>query len=125
MAKRGFWVIFILLFRMYAGTEAVFSTQLGIVKDLLNSKNLNVSDEVVLNSLGHNNRALFSVPTAIYCFLRAIKSIPQIEVSIQERICLIFFYEIEKKMVFFERFNKYFLKIIHLYTYQYMIFKKY
>lgn len=28
------------------------------------------SDEKVVNTLGHSVNALFSVPTAIYCFLR-------------------------------------------------------
>lgn len=42
------------------------------MKNLLN-KNFLPSDEEVINTLGHSVNALYSVPTAIYCFLRNIK----------------------------------------------------
>lgn len=34
---------------------------------------INPSDERVVNVLGHSTQALYSVPTAMYCFLRGIK----------------------------------------------------
>ncbi|XP_055378247.1 ADP-ribosylhydrolase ARH3-like [Condylostylus longicornis] len=37
------------------------------------------SDEMVINKLGNSAEALFSVPTAIYCFLRAQNTIKKIE----------------------------------------------
>lgn len=37
------------------------------------------SDEEILNRLGHSSRALYSVPTAIYCFLVASKEIDEIK----------------------------------------------
>lgn len=38
-------------------------------------------DDQVRNTLGNSVTAMFSVPTAIFCFLRAQTSIPQIDVS--------------------------------------------
>lgn len=46
-----------------------FTKQLGELKRLLNKK-FESSDEEVINVLGHSVNALYSVPTAIYCFLR-------------------------------------------------------
>lgn len=48
-----------------------FEEQLKGVKKLLNISN--PSEERVVNVLGHSSQALFSVPTAIYCFLRGVK----------------------------------------------------
>lgn len=50
------------------------------VKKLLKKKTV-PSDEEVLNKLGHSMRALYSVPTAIYCFLRANQEINEINTS--------------------------------------------
>lgn len=41
-----------------------------------------VSEEEIIASLGTNIDALHSVPTAIYCFLKAQKAIPGINVCI-------------------------------------------
>lgn len=49
--------------------EKYFTKQLEVMKNLLNKK-FAPSDEEVVNVLGHSVNALFSVPTAIYCFLR-------------------------------------------------------
>lgn len=43
------------------------------MKKLL-AKKFAPSDEEVINILGHSVNALFSVPTAIYCFLKNIQS---------------------------------------------------
>lgn len=43
------------------------------MKVLLN-KQFPPSEEEVVNTLGHSVNALFSVPTAIYCFLRNIQA---------------------------------------------------
>lgn len=48
-----------------------FEEQLNGVKKLLNVPN--PSEERVVNALGHSSQALYSVPTAIYCFLRGVK----------------------------------------------------
>lgn len=45
----------------------------------------------VINKLGNSVCALYSVPTAIYCFLRATSEIPDIEVSnifLKKKHCL-------------------------------------
>lgn len=39
-------------------------------------------DVKVVQTLGHTTCALFSVPTAIYCFLRARNPLPEIKVYI-------------------------------------------
>lgn len=48
-----------------------FVQQLEHLKKLLTVTN--PSDERVVNVLGHSSQALYSVPTAMYCFLRGIK----------------------------------------------------
>lgn len=60
--------------------EESFHKQIQHIRDLL-KKQAPPSDEEVLNKLGHSNRALYSVPTAIYCFLRACKQIDEIKTS--------------------------------------------
>lgn len=45
--------------------------QIQQIDKLLNV--VNPSEERVVNVLGHSTQALYSVPTAIYCFLRGIK----------------------------------------------------
>lgn len=47
-----------------------YQTQLAAIRKLLNS-DINPTDEKVVDSLGHSVAALFSVPTAIYSFLRS------------------------------------------------------
>lgn len=48
-----------------------FVQQLQHLKKLLTIAN--PSEERVVNTLGHSTQALYSVPTAIYCFLRGVK----------------------------------------------------
>lgn len=49
----------------------LFEEQIHGVNKLLNVPN--PSEERVVNVLGHSPQALYSVPTAIYCFLRGVK----------------------------------------------------
>lgn len=49
--------------------EQHFTKQLNEIKKLLNKPHT-PSDEEVVNALGHSVNALYSVPTALYCFLR-------------------------------------------------------
>lgn len=61
---------------------APYQRQLNIVKEFLSRDNEEErSDEEVVRHLGTSIAALYSVPTAIYCFLRAQEKIPGIEVS--------------------------------------------
>lgn len=53
-----------------------FVEQLQHLKKLLNVSN--PSDERVVNVLGHSPQAIYSVPTALYCFLRGIKQQNQV-----------------------------------------------
>ncbi|PSN57802.1 Poly(ADP-ribose) glycohydrolase ARH3 [Blattella germanica] len=55
-----------------------YQTQLNKMQDLLDKKDA-VNDEEVEKTLGNSIAALYSVPTAIYCFLRAYSPIPEIE----------------------------------------------
>lgn len=48
-----------------------FVGQIEQVKKLLNVQN--PSEDRIVNVLGHSQKALYSVPTAIYCFLRSVK----------------------------------------------------
>lgn len=48
-----------------------FMEQIQQLKKLLNVEN--PSEERVVNVLGHSTKALYSVPTAMYCFLRTVK----------------------------------------------------
>lgn len=63
----------------------LFTKQLGEVKRLL-SKKFASSDEEVVNVLGHSVNALYSVPTAIYCFLRTTKRSDNDQVSLRQTV---------------------------------------
>jgi hypothetical protein len=56
-----------------------YQTQLKKMQMLLNKKE-GAGDEEVETVLGNSLAALYSVPTAIFCFLRACAPIPEIEV---------------------------------------------
>jgi poly(ADP-ribose) glycohydrolase ARH3 len=56
-----------------------YQTQLKKMQVLLDKKE-GALDEEVERSLGNSVAALYSVPTAIFCFLRACTPIPEIEV---------------------------------------------
>lgn len=61
--------------------NSVYHEKLKIVEELLQKKpNTDDLDEVVITQLGNGIRAHESVPTAIYCFLRAQNEIPRVEV---------------------------------------------
>lgn len=47
-----------------------YQTQIGKIRKLINTQH-SPSDEKTVDLLGHSVAALFSVPTAIYCFLRS------------------------------------------------------
>ncbi|GAB0088891.1 ADP-ribose glycohydrolase ARH3 [Sergentomyia squamirostris] len=63
-----------------------YQDQLKEIIRLLEKENPN--DEVVLNGLGHSVAALYSVPTAIYCFLRSLSEIEDIPVENPFMRCL-------------------------------------
>lgn len=50
---------------------SLFVQQLQHLKKLLTVTN--PSEERIINVLGHSSQALYSVPTAMYCFLRGVK----------------------------------------------------
>ena len=56
-----------------------YQTQLKKMQILLDKKE-HADDEEVEKILGNSVAALYSVPTAIFCFLRACTPIPKIEV---------------------------------------------
>jgi len=56
-------------FRHGIKEEKYFTAQIVAMRKLLNKQHL-PSNEEVINVLGHSVNALYSVPTAIYCFLR-------------------------------------------------------
>lgn len=60
-----------------------YYSKLEAMENLLEKeeKGDNILDEEVDKILGTSVTALHSVPTAIYCFLRAQKQIPKIEVT--------------------------------------------
>lgn len=61
---------------------APYQRQLNLVKEFLSCDNEQKrSDEEIVRHLGTSIAALYSVPTAIYCFLRALDKIPGIEVN--------------------------------------------
>jgi hypothetical protein len=66
-----------------------YQTQLKKMKNLLDKKE-DANDEEVENILGNSVAALYSVPTAIFCFLRACTPIPEIEVckSVSKNYCV-------------------------------------
>lgn len=51
--------------------SALYRKQLRAVAALCERSRVEPTDDEVLDRLGHSTRALYSVPTAIYCFLRA------------------------------------------------------
>lgn len=53
--------------------EKHYTKQLDSMRKLLN-KDFPPSDDEVVNVLGHSVNALYSVPTALYCFLRCAKT---------------------------------------------------
>ncbi|KAK6635800.1 hypothetical protein RUM44_001054 [Polyplax serrata] len=55
-----------------------YESQLKAMKDFFTREQSPAEDEVV-TTLGNSVSSIFSVPTAIYCFLRAQESIPHIE----------------------------------------------
>lgn len=56
-----------------------YKIQLGIIKSLISENNEGPHDEKVIQKLGNSVAALYSVPTAIFCFLRAQKPIIAIQ----------------------------------------------
>jgi hypothetical protein len=56
-----------------------YQTQLEKMQILLDKKE-DADDEEVQRIMGNTVAALYSVPTAIFCFLRACAPIPEIEV---------------------------------------------
>ncbi|XP_012140976.1 ADP-ribosylhydrolase ARH3 isoform X2 [Megachile rotundata] len=52
-----------------------YKIQLGIIKTLISENENGPHDEKVIQKLGNSVTALYSVPTAIFCFLRAQKLI--------------------------------------------------
>lgn len=68
-----------------------FDEQIAQVKKLLTIEN--PSEERVVDVLGHSHQALYSVPTAIYCFLRGIKY--QNDVSSKQKYVVGNFFSVE------------------------------
>ncbi|XP_053985839.1 ADP-ribosylhydrolase ARH3-like isoform X2 [Hylaeus volcanicus] len=56
-----------------------YKAQLDIIKTLISESNEGPHEEKVVQKLGNSVTALYSVPTAIFCFLRAQKPITGIE----------------------------------------------
>ncbi|XP_076294584.1 ADP-ribosylhydrolase ARH3 [Lasioglossum baleicum] len=56
-----------------------YTTQLNVLKDLISEEGEGPHDEKVVLKLGTNISALYSVPTAIFCFLKAQKPIGGIQ----------------------------------------------
>ncbi|KAJ8980095.1 hypothetical protein NQ317_008556 [Molorchus minor] len=63
------------------GTSKAYQDSLEIVEYLLEKEYNDGLDEEVIEKLGNDIRAHKSVPTAIYCFLRAQSEIPKIDTS--------------------------------------------
>lgn len=66
-----------------------YTTQIKEMKNLLCR---DADDEEVIECLGTSIAALYSVPTAIYCFLRAQKEIPGIKVRCCNKYYSLLFY---------------------------------
>lgn len=67
-------VIWLTFFTRYGiPEEKHYTKQLDAMRKLLNKK-FPPSDDEVVNVLGHSVNALYSVPTALYCFLRTSQS---------------------------------------------------
>ena len=64
--------------------------QLTKVQKLLELGESAINDSVI-EELGNDVSAIYSVPTAIYCFLRAQQPIPNIEVNICCCLCILTF----------------------------------
>ncbi|GLV31880.1 hypothetical protein CBL_07640 [Carabus blaptoides fortunei] len=62
------------------GHPTPYSNQIEIVRELL-SNPAGTPDEEVVEQLGHSQMAMYSIPTAIYCFLRAQSEIENVETS--------------------------------------------
>lgn len=63
--------------------EGPYQRQLSILQDFLACSEEDRADEEIVKHLGTSVAALYSVPTAIYCFLRSLENIPGIQVSFQ------------------------------------------
>uniref|UniRef100_A0A1B0D7Q6 ADP-ribosylhydrolase ARH3 n=2 Tax=Phlebotomus papatasi TaxID=29031 RepID=A0A1B0D7Q6_PHLPP len=68
------------------GDPEPYNRQLTEITKLLDKGN--PSEEAVVNSLGHSVCALYSVPTAIYCFLRSLSEIDGIATDNPFKRCL-------------------------------------
>lgn len=68
------------------GHPTPYSNQIEIVRELLQNPTGTLDEEVV-EQLGHSQMAVYSVPTAIYCFLRAQSEIENVEVYSREVWC--------------------------------------
>lgn len=77
-----------------------YKIQLGIIKSLISENNEDLHDEKVIQKLGNSVAALYSVPTAIFCFLRAQKPIIAIQTenpfrrAIQYAVGIIYYYKL-------------------------------
>lgn len=67
--------------------EKYFTKQLNEIKHLLNKPHT-PSDEEVVNLLGHSVNALYSVPTALYCFLRNVDDAAPVRTTLEYTIGL-------------------------------------
>lgn len=69
-----------LIFRRLGLSEPQpYKVQLCMVKSLISEDSEGLHDEKVIQKLGNSVAALYSVPTAIFCFLRAQKPITGIQ----------------------------------------------
>lgn len=59
--------------------ETPYQNQLKEIKRLLNPVNAKPSEDEILNILGHSVAALYSVPTAIFCFLKGIQDMEEVK----------------------------------------------
>ena len=67
------------MFRFLVKDVKLYQKQLNEIKRILKLPQ-EPSDEEIINVLGHSIAALYSVPTAIYCFLKSNKKIAGIQV---------------------------------------------
>lgn len=70
-------------FRVNFSPSETYWKKLQTIKILLEEGNDVQSNETIINHLGNHKEAFRSIPTALYCFLRAQTDIPHIEVSRQ------------------------------------------
>lgn len=66
------------LFNSLELDEGRYKDQLCAIKELISKDDICLHDEKVVETLGVNLNALYSVPTAIFCFLRAQRPIKDI-----------------------------------------------